>query len=222
MNLSKHEVAQMIDISAVQSFSTKEDVENIIEAAKKHRFICVFALHGFTQQTLDALKNEEDIIVGGVVGFPSGGELTKFKVEQAKTLIEMGCKEIDMVLNVGWLKSGMDKEVAQDIRAVADTCGTIPLKVIMEVPILTDDEIARAAHIICDNGASFLKTGTGWSGSTTEHHIKVIKDAVGDTLPLKVAGGVRDLETLSKMVDMGVSRFGIGYKAALEIMEELN
>ena len=85
----------------------------------------------------------------------------------------------------------------------------------MEVVLLTDEEIAMAARIIRDAGASFAKTGTGWAGATTEHHIEVIKAEVGDTIPLKVAGGVRSLDTLLKMRDMGVSRFGIGYKSAL-------
>lgn len=221
MTYSKHDIARMIDISAVQAQSTQADVDAIIAAAKAHRFICVFPLHGFINRALDAMANEPDIMVGGVIGFPSGGELTAFKVHQAKTLTAMGCGEVDMVLNVGMLKSGLDGAVARDIRRVADAAGDTPLKVIMEAPLLTDDEIARAARLICDNGASFIKTGTGWSGTTTDHHINVIKKAVGNTLPLKVAGGVRNLETVLRMVDMGVSRFGIGYASALNILNEV-
>ena len=106
------------------------------------------------------------------------------------------------------------------ISRVENDGSNLTLKVIMEVVLLTDEEIATAARIIRDAGASFAKTGTGWAGATTEHHIEVIKAAVGDTIPLKVAGGVRSLDTLLKMRDMGVSRFGIGYKSALHIMQE--
>lgn len=90
----------------------------------------------------------------------------------------------------------------------------------MEVVLLTDEELTKASSIVRDAGASFVKTGTGWAGATTEHHIEVIKKAVGDTIPLKVAGGVRSLDTLLKMKEMGVSRFGIGYKSALQIMKQ--
>ena len=86
--------------------------------------------------------------------------------------------------------------------------------------MLTDREIDAAARIIRDAGASCVKTGTGWAGPTTEHHIEIIKNAVGDSIPLKVAGGVRSLDVLLRMRAMGVSRFGIGYKSALRIMEE--
>ena len=94
------------------------------------------------------------------------------------------------------------------------------MKVIIEVCLLTDEEIPRASKIVRDCGVAFLKTGTGWAGATTMHHIDVIKEAVADTIPLKVAGGVRDLKTLLEMKAKGVSRFGIGYKSAIQIMEQ--
>ncbi|MEG0378194.1 MAG: deoxyribose-phosphate aldolase, partial [Eubacterium sp.] len=118
------------------------------------------------------------------------------------------------------LKSKMDDAVEADIRAVVKAVGDIPLKVILEVPLLTEDEIVRGAEIVKNSGASFVKTGTGWAGATTLRHIELIKKTVLDTIPIKVAGGVRDVDTLLKMVDMGVSRFGIGYRSAINIMED--
>jgi deoxyribose-phosphate aldolase len=94
------------------------------------------------------------------------------------------------------------------------------VKVILEVEVLTDSEIQDGAKIIRDSGAKFVKTGTGWLGATSIEHIRLIKEAVGESIQLKVAGGVRHLDVLLKMHDLGVSRFGIGNKSAINIMEE--
>lgn len=220
MKYTPKEIAKLIDISAVRVDSTQADVREIIEGAKKYGFICVFSLPGFLPFVFDHLKEQSDIMIGGVIGFPSGGETTASKVAQAKELKALGVHEMDMVLNVGMLKSGMCEEVRADIKAVVKAAQGTPLKVIMEVPLLTKEEIIKASEIIRDTGASFIKTGTGWTGSTSMEDVKLIKETVGDAIPLKVAGGVRDLRTLVEMVDAGVSRFGIGYKAAIEIMEE--
>lgn len=99
---------------------------------------------------------------------------------------EKGCDEVDMVLNIGKLKSGMLDEVKDEIVKVRAAVSPLPLKVILEVVLLTDEEIRQASRIVRDSGAAFVKTGTGWAGATTNHHIEVIKEAVGDTIPLKV------------------------------------
>lgn len=218
--LSSAQIARLIDISAVRADSTLADVRHIIDAAKKHQFICVFSMPSFLPTVLRELKDEADIKVGGIVGFPSGGETTSIKVAQGQELKAMGCHEIDMVLNIGKLKSGLLDDVLDDIRAVKEAVAPLLLKVIMEVRLLTHEEIAAAARLIEKAGAAFIKTGTGWAGATTLDDIRIIKQTVGNAIPLKVAGGVKDLATLQAMYDLGVSRFGIGYKAALEIMEQ--
>lgn len=218
--MNKEQIAQMIDISAVRADSTWAEIEQILEASKKYPFICVFTMTSMIEKIKDTVKALPKTGIGGIVGFPSGGETTSMKVNQAKELVAAGCDEVDMVMNIGKLKSGFYDEVKSDIMAVKEAVAPLPLKVIMEVCLLTDEEIAKASQIICDCGVAYMKTGTGWAGSTTMHHIEVIKSTVGDTIPLKVAGGVRDLKTLLEMKDKGVSRFGIGYKAAIKIMEE--
>lgn len=166
------------------------------------------------------LKGTDSVGIGGIVGFPSGGDTTESKVWQALSLKNQGCNEIDMVMNVGKLKSGLYEDVLLDIKRVKETVSPLPLKVIIEVPLLTDDEIVKAASIVLDSGADFVKTGTGWAGATNMHHVELIKRTVGDRIKLKVAGGVRSLETLEAMYKAGVSRFGIGYKSALSIIQE--
>jgi deoxyribose-phosphate aldolase len=218
MELTKEKIAGMIDISAVQAESNIDEVRTIVEAARQHHFICVFTLPSFTAYVSDLLKDCPEIRVGGTVGFPSGASTSKMKILEAKELLGYGCKELDMVINVGKLKSGLYDHVADDIQQVIMTAGTTPVKVILEVGLLTDEEIQTGAKITRDSGASFVKTGTGWNGSTTFEHIRTIKAAVGDSIPLKVAGGVRDLDTLLAFINMGVTRFGIGYRSALSII----
>jgi len=220
MNLSKEQLAQMIDISAVKADSTKSEVELIVKAAKEHRFIAVFAMPSFTQYAKELLAGETRIKIGGTVGFPSGATTSSSKKFEARELIEIGCNELDMVINIGKLKSKMYENVKTDIEGVVEVAMGLPVKVILEVTLLTDDEIAAGAKIIRDSGARFIKTGTGWSGLTTPDHIQVIKKAVGDSIDIKVAGGVRKLDTMMIFYEMGVSRFGLGYKAALDVMSE--
>lgn len=214
------EIASMIDISAVRAESTWNEIEDILRATAKYPFICVFSMPGMIDRILPYRNEIPNLRIGGIIGFPSGGETLEVKLFEARQMKEKGCDEVDMVLNIGKLKSGMLDEVKAEIEQIKAVVSPLPLKVIMEVALLTDEEITAASKIIRDAGAAFVKTGTGWAGATTEHHIEVIKAAVGDTIPLKVAGGVRSLDTLLKMRDMGVSRFGIGYKSALGIMRE--
>ncbi len=218
--LSAEQIARMVDISAVKSDSATPEIEKIIEGAIEHNFICVFSMPSFSKMVIDKLAAYPSIKVGGIVGFPSGGETTATKVFQAKEMVAMGCDEVDMVLNVGKLKSGLIDEVFEDIKAVRSATQGVLFKVIMEVVLLTDEEIQTAAKLIRDAGADFVKTGTGWAGATTMHHVRLIKEAVGETIKLKVAGGVRDLDTLLEMHAAGVSRFGIGHVSALKIMED--
>lgn len=220
MGLSLIELARMIDISAVKAGSTLNDVEAIVQAAKQYRFMAIFPLPSLVDRAKQLLGDFEDIILGGVVGFPSGSSTTNVKVVEAEDLIKLGCKELDMVIDVGKLRSQLYDEVASDINAVVDTAGKIPVKVILEVSLLTQKEITDGSLLIRDCGAKFVKTGTGWSGPTTTEHIALIKKAVGDTVQVKVAGGIRNLDFLLKIHDMGVTRFGLGYNSALAIVNE--
>ncbi len=219
--MNRKEFASLVDISAVRAQSTLSEVKMIASAAKEHGFVCVFALNSFLPYLKEELSGYPQVGVGGVVGFPSGGESTRIKVEQAEEMLKGGCTEIDMVMNIGKLKSGLFKEVEEDIAAVRKTVNKTTLKVIIEAPLLEKFEIADAAKIVLNCGADYVKTGTGWAGATNYEHIREIKNAVGDSIKLKVAGGVRDLGTVLKMKEMGVCRFGIGYSSALKILSEI-
>jgi deoxyribose-phosphate aldolase len=210
----------MIDVSVLQTVSTETDLALLIESSKKYHFICAFALSCYLPALVDALK-EVDTLVGAPIGFPSGAEMTQIKSFQAKTLYDVGCDEFDMVLNVGWLKSGQFGKVERDIKAVYDVISGKPLKVIVEATYLTEKELIDACHIVMDSGADYIKTGTGWAPKPTEYsHIETMFKTVDGRIKIKAAGGIKDYDTLSKMHEMGVSRFGVGVKSGIGIMEE--
>lgn len=212
---------RMIDLSCVKANSSFEEMVQMVDMAKKYNFICCFSMPYYTQWLIDQLKDASDTFVGGTVGFPHGNELTMLKVEGAKYQKGLGCREIDMVQNITALKHGDYNEVAADIAAVKNAIGSTPLKVILEVSYLTDYEICKAAEIAVANGASFVKTGTGWGPkSTTVEHIKLMRSVVGDSAQIKAAGGIRDLDTMLAMIDAGCTRFGIGLASSINILQE--
>ncbi len=210
----------MIDLSCVQASSSIEEIKEVADFAIKYNCICAFALPAHTPLLVDLLKDHSDIKVGGVVGFPGGGTTTNSKVSEAKELLSMGVDELDMVINIAWLKSGQYNLVSEDIKRVVEAAGETPVKVIFECHHLSNDEIAKACELSVEAGVSFVKTGTGWAptGATLEN-VKLMKDIVGDRCEVKAAGGVRDLETLLSMNKLGTTRFGIGIRTAKAIFE---
>lgn len=214
-------IPRIIDISGVRTDVTLKEIDEIVDAAKQFQFVCTFAMPCFTRYLVEKLADEPDVMVGGVVGFPSGADTTFVKMADAKEMISYGVDELDMVINVGALKSGNYDLVREDIRAVVEAAGGMPVKSILEVAYLTDDEIRRGSLLAVEAGVSYVKTGTGWAGKpTTVDHIKLIRSTIGDAAKIKAAGGVRTLDTLLEMVDAGCDRFGIGLKSVMRILEE--
>lgn len=215
-----NKIARMIDLSCVQASSSIEEIQEVATFAIKYNCICTFALPAHTPVLVDLLKDYPQILVGGVVGFPDGGATTKGKVAEALELIEMGVNELDMVINIAWLKSKQYELVLNDIISVVEAAGNMPVKVILECHYLTNEEIIKACEICVKAGVAFVKTGTGWAptGATFEN-VKIMKDTVGNACEVKAAGGVRDLETLLAMNKLGTTRFGIGIRTAKSIFE---
>jgi deoxyribose-phosphate aldolase len=157
----------------------------------------------------------------GNVSFPSGSDSTSLKVAQAKEMLAAHCDEIDMVMNVGLLRSGETAQVEADVRAVLETVQPTPLKVIIEIMSLTPEEARLACEICVRTGASFVKTGTGWADrGTTLEDVRLVKSVVGDRIQIKASGGIRSLETLLAMYDAGARRFGVNLRSGIQIVEE--
>ncbi|MDO4585766.1 MAG: deoxyribose-phosphate aldolase [Planctomycetia bacterium] len=218
--------ANMLDVTAVRGCN-RQDVEDIEKIAWEYQCKAVFSLPCFAaylKSLIDKRSPQEGIrpLLGGTVGFPDGGETTSTKVFQTQELLSIGCDEIDMVLNYGFLCSGMYKEVVEDVAAVKRVMGNVPLKVILECHYLSNEQIVLGSQLAVQGGADWIKTSTGWAptGATLEN-VALIKKTVGDKVYVKAAGGIRDLETIKKMYELGVDRFGIGIKTCLKVLNEI-
>jgi len=221
MKLTTQEIAQMIDLSCVRTTSSKSDIEEMAAAARKYQFGQVSVLQCFIPYTRQLLQGAENIHLVGNVSFPSGSDSTTVKVAQAKEMVAAGCDEIDVVINVGKLRSGALSEVEADLKAVVEAVRPLPVKVIIEVMVLTPKEIELACQICLRVGATFIKTGTGWAQrGTTVEDVRMIKATVGERAKIKASGGIRNLDTLVELYRAGARRFGVNLKSGIEILEE--
>ena len=220
MQLNFREIAKMIDLSCVRTYSSKQDILDLLENAKKYEFGQVSVMQCFLPLTKELLENSPQIHIVGNVSFPSGSDSTTIKVAQAIEMVAVGCNEIDMVMNVGLLRSGLENEVAKDVIAVISAAGGLPVKVIIEIAYLSEEETRTACQICLDSGASFVKTGTGWADGTTIENVRLVKSIVGDRIKIKASGGIRDLDTLVAMYKVGATRFGVNLKSGKAIVDE--
>ncbi|MDR2644073.1 MAG: deoxyribose-phosphate aldolase [Planctomycetaceae bacterium] len=208
-------IASMLDVSAVQANSTQKEVREYAELAVKYDCKAVFVLPSFIT-LLQQYRNELNgkFLIGAPVAFPAGGATTEVKVLEAKSYLKLGADEFDLMINVGFLLSRMYQEVRDDIKAVKDAVGDKTLKVIIECHYLDEELMKRAADAVISGGAEWVKTGTGWTptGATFEN-VAYLKKIVGNAAKVKASGGVRSFETVQKMIEIGVERFGVGGSA---------
>ena len=222
MKLTARDLARMIDLSAVRADVDLDEVRRLAEAAKEHRCICAFVMPCYLPELVRLLADAPETGAGAVVGFPSGAASTETKAAEARRQRDQGAVELDMVINVGMLRSGCDQYVEDDIRAVVEAADGTPVKVILECHCLTDEQIVRGSRIAVRAGAALVKTGTGWAPTgATLQNVSLIKSVVGDAAEVKAAGGVRDLRTVAEMIRRGASRFGIGLASGVRVFEEL-
>ena len=225
MNRNFSDLSRLIDVSAVRANSTEDEVRQTLQTAVEYGCMAVFSLPCFTpflsELMMEIPHTEHRPVLGGTVGFPGGGEMTSMKAAQARELVHCGCRELDMVINVGFIKSGLYDKTRDDILAVKQAIGNVSLKVILECHYLSDDEIRHAAELAVEAGADWVKTSTGWAptGATLEN-VALITRTIGHSARVKAAGGIRNLATLLKMIDLGVERFGIGSHTVVAVFEE--
>ncbi len=221
MVLTARDIARMIDLSCVRTISSRADIDEMVAAAYHYGFGHVSVLQCFISYTRQLLKDRPGVALVGNVSFPSGSDSTSLKVTQAKEMVAAGCDEIDMVMNIGKLRSGDSTEVEDDVRSVIETVHPLPVKVIIEVMYLTKEETAVACAICMRAGAAFIKTGTGWAErGTTLEDVQLIKSLIGDRIQIKASGGIRTLESLLAMYAAGARRFGVNLKSGIQIVEQ--
>jgi deoxyribose-phosphate aldolase len=214
------EVSRYIDHTLLKPEATRAEIETLCKEARAFSFASVCINPSWVKDCSFALYGSP-VKVCTVVGFPLGATLGDVKAYETRRAIFDGATEIDMVLNVGALKSGLDDVVARDIRSVVDAAheGCAIVKVILETALLTDDEKVRACLISKEAGADFVKTSTGFSkGGATVADIALMRQTVGSSMGVKAAGGVRDLAGAKEMIAAGATR--IGASAGVKIVQE--
>ena len=213
-------IAKYIDHTLLAPDAAKSAIEKLCKEASEYKFASVCVNSCWVSLAADLLK-DSSVKVCTVVGFPLGAMDTVSKAYEAAKAVENGADEVDMVINIGYLKSGMLDAVLEDIVAVRKATEGKLLKVIIETCLLTDDEKRTACELSEKAGADFVKTSTGFSkGGATLHDVKLMKSVVGDRLGVKASGGVRDYATAKAMIDAGATR--IGASAGIAIVREEN
>lgn len=204
-----------IDHTLLKAVATKSDIIQLCEEAKQYNFFSVCVNSAFVPLANKFLAHEE-VSICSVVGFPLGAMDSDSKAFEAKTAIANGADEIDMVINVGLLKSRDYNAVLEDIVKVKTAIGDKVLKVILETCYLTKDEIVKACELCVEAKADFVKTSTGFgTGGATLADVKIMKKTVKDQAKVKASGGIRDYETAMHFIDLGVDRLGVSAGIAI-------
>ena len=211
------DLAGFIDHTLLKPDATLAEIDQLCDEALRFSFasVCVNGVH--VRRCADILQGS-GVSVCAVVGFPLGAMAPEVKVYEARRAVEDGACEIDMVINVGALKSGDDAFVRRDVAGVAEVCHRLgaKLKVILETALLTDPEKVRGCAAAKSAGADFVKTSTGFSkGGATVEDVALMRRAVGPTLGIKAAGGVRTAEDARKLVEAGATRLGASASVAI-------
>jgi deoxyribose-phosphate aldolase len=210
-------LAGMIDHTLLKPTATRDEITTLCDEAKRFGFasVCIQPCYVSLAAQLLRLTN---VKVCTVAGFPLGANRPDVKAYEAERAIADGAHEVDMVANIGALKSRDDDLVERDVRAVVDACRSIVVsKVIIEAALLTDEEKVRACRIAKAAGADFVKTSTGFGpGGATAHDVRLMRATVGEEMGVKAAGGIRDAETAQEMVEAGATR--IGASASIKIV----
>lgn len=203
MNLAKR-----IDHTVLKADATRADVERLCAEAREHGFATVCVNSCWTALAAELLEGT-DIGVTVVVGFPLGAMSTVGKVAETRQAVADGATEIDMVVNIGWLKDGDDEAVTADIAAVVEAAKPAAVKVIIECCLLTQDEKVRACADSVAAGAAFVKTSTGFStGGATVEDVRLMRETVGDACQVKAAGGIHTRAEAEALLAAGADRLG--------------
>ncbi len=212
-------MGHMIDHTLLKPDATQDEIARLCYEASKFEFASVCVNPSHVKLCTDLLKGSQ-VLICTVVGFPLGATSTESKVFEAQKAIHDGATEVDMVINVGALKSRDYESVERDVASVANAChaGGAILKVIIEAALLTDEEKVAACQIAKVAGADFVKTSTGFGpGGATAEDVALMRRVVGPKMGVKAAGGIRTYDDARRMIAAGASR--IGASASVKIIQ---
>jgi len=214
--MNRKELARLLDHSLLKPEATEDDIIAQVEVVQEWRigFFCVQP--SYVSLATGALRDSGARVVS-VIGFPHGCDRSTVKAHAAELAVRDGAAEVDMVMNVGRLKSGRSQAVADEIAQVVRAIPGIPVKVILEACLLTDEEKIMACRMVRDSGAAFMKTSTGFhpAGGATVADVRLLRATVGPDFGVKAAGGIRTFADAQAMLDAGANRLGTSASPAI-------
>lgn len=205
--MDKKVILSTVDHSLLKQTATWDDIKVICEDAIKYNVASVCIPPSFVKQAKEFVGNKMKVCT--VIGFPNGYNTTKVKVFETEDAIKNGADEIDMVINLGWVKEKKYDQVTEEIRAIKKACKDKILKVIIETCLLNEEEKIQMCKCVTDAKADFIKTSTGFSTSgATLKDIVLFRENIGKEVLIKAAGGIKDLETAKDFIENGAKRLG--------------
>lgn len=200
------DIAPLIDHTLLIPTATLEQVEQWCNEADRFQFAAVCVYPTYVRQAAELLRGKNPKVCT-VIGFPTGATTSATKLYEAQDAVENGATELDVVINLGWLKTGKTEELHRELAQICEETGQI-VKAILETTLLTDAEKQLAAEICMDAGASFLKTSTGWNGGATVADVKLLKEVTKERVGIKASGGIRTIDQAIELILAGATRLG--------------
>ncbi|MCI8896482.1 MAG: deoxyribose-phosphate aldolase [Lachnospiraceae bacterium] len=205
--MDRKDILKTVDHTLLTQTATWEEIRGILDDGIKYQTASACIPAAYVKQAAEYVEGRLPICT--VIGFPNGYSTTAVKVFETKDAIENGAEEIDMVVNIGWVKDGKYQEIEDEIRQIHEACGGKILKVIIETCLLTEEEKIRMCETVTSAGAEFIKTSTGFStAGATFADVELMRKHVGKEVKVKAAGGIASLEDAEKFIALGADRLG--------------
>jgi len=205
--MNVNEVLKHVDHTLLRQTATWEEIRQICDDAVKYQTASVCIPPSYVKEASEYVKGEMKVCT--VIGFPNGYMTTKTKEFETKDAIANGASEIDMVINIGWLKDKRYDLIEEEIRTLKTACGEKILKVIIETCLLTDEEKVKMCQIVTEAGADYIKTSTGFSkAGATFADIELFAKHIGADVKMKAAGGISSMDDAEKFLELGAERLG--------------
>ena len=215
--MDRQEILKKVDHTLLAQTATWEEIKEICDDAIKYKTASVCIPPSYVRQAKAYVQDQ--MAVCTVIGFPNGYNTTAVKKAETEDALKNGADEIDMVINIGWVKDKKFAQIEEEIRTLKKACGTKILKVIIETCLLTEEEKIEMCHAVTAAGADFIKTSTGFgTGGATLEDVCLMKEHIGPNVKIKAAGGIRSKEDMEQYIEAGCSR--IGTSSAIAMLQD--
>lgn len=205
--MEQHKIVGTVDHTLLKQVTTWEQIKELCDDAMQYHTASVCIPASYVKQAKEYVGDAMRVCT--VIGFPNGYSTTAVKVFETQDAVQNGADEIDMVINIGWVKDGLYEQVEDEIKKIKQACGGHILKVIIETCLLTDEEKIRMCEVVTSSGADYIKTSTGFStNGATFDDVALFAKHVGPNVKIKAAGGIASMEDAERFISLGASRLG--------------